>query len=229
MCGRGSYKRYRSWEGAGQKLNSFWFLAGPCQIPFDQRIGLSGSFPERMSQSSTGRWWQPLAVASVAACGYGAYRVMRTREQELRRCTHDQVGELGNVMEPFAAGLGLHLVEVYWLAKAEVGFVEPTIAEIKVTERRVDRIMRDYEAFEFSAEQRGKYQLRIAMMVVTPSDEEEEALTELRRLGTTRRLHDASKYAAGEGYRKITLADVVFQRATVMGYLTQGAFMPKRK
>jgi hypothetical protein len=152
----------------------------------------------------------------------------QSQQQEEARAD-ELVGQLGELGGPAQPELGHHLVEVFWLAKAEVGLVDPTIAEIKVTERKVDRIMREYEDFVFTAEDRALYQLRIAMLVVSPSTAERETLSELSRRGTSLMLGNAVNFFRGEGWKAPTLWDVCVGRIRLAHYVHSRSFKPARK
>nr|QQP18798.1 hypothetical protein 1 [Soybean thrips tombus-like virus 6] len=139
----------------------------------------------------------------------------------------EELRELGG---PLAPELGMHLEQVYFQAKAETGLVDPCLAEIKVAERRVDRIMREYEDYVFTVEDRARYHTRLALLVVSPSADQSDALSLLQRRGFSTPLDRAAQYHQGSGWSGgASLWKLLTRRCTLRQYATRGHFAPKRK
>jgi hypothetical protein len=138
--------------------------------------------------------------------------------------------ELRELSGPQTPELGEHLEQVYFLAKAETGLVDPSIAEIKVAERRVDRIMREYEDFVFTAEDRATYQTRLALLVVLPSEDQSSAMDLLQGRGITAPFHRSKQYHQGSGWgRERSFWDYLNGRCSFREYAQRGHFAPSRK
>lgn len=167
-------------------------------------------------------------VGTVAAVAVAHVALNRARRNPTTGNT--VLRELGELGGPLVPDLGEHLVEVYFLAKAETGLVDPNIAEIKVAERRVDRIMREYEDFVFTAEDRAIYQTKLAMLVVLPSGDTDHAMYLLQKRGITAPLERSAKYHAGNGWgRRVTLLDLITRQCSLRDYAQRGQFVPSKK
>jgi hypothetical protein len=172
---------------------------------------------------------QPVSLIVIAgAVGTIMYKVHRAGLDPASG--GEMLAGMLNRSERREAGIGLHLLAVYQIAKAETGLVDPSISEIKVAERRLDRIMREYEEFEFLPSHRSRYQTELAVLVVTPSADQTRGLEMLNKSGIAKPLDGSRQYHAGSGWgRPVSLRDLVFRRCTLREYATRGHFSPQRK
>lgn len=174
-----------------------------------------------------------LAVAcACASCfGVGLLVIGRSfredRELELRREGLDRLADAGL---PHRPELGEHVMNVFYQVKADVGFVNPTLAELKVTERKVARAMREYDEYQFLHDDIALLQLDMAQLIVTPSEEEERVLRRFNNVGFANPASRAARFHAGDGWvDRPSLMTVISGRHSVRDWRDSHVYRPQAK